>query len=100
VELPPAAVELAGTDPHARALAATVLERLRADRPVSAVATAMFSIRVFEETSHRARLVFGIFLQPTEAEYRLLQLPPALYWLYYLFRPVRLAIKYTRRLLN
>ena len=100
VELPPAAAELAGADPHARALAATVRERLRADSPTSAVATALFSIRAFERTSHRARLIFGIFLQPTEAEYRLLQLPPALYWFYYLFRPLRLATKYARRLLD
>lgn len=55
-------------------------------------------MRALERTSQQVRLAFGMFIQPTEAEYRVLQLPPALYWTYYLFRPVRLAAKYTRRL--
>ena len=98
VELPGGAAGLAGGDARTRALARSVLERLRADRPVTAVDTAVFGLRAFERSSHRARLVYGVFLQPTEAEYRVLQLPPRLFWLYYLFRPARLAVKYARRL--
>jgi hypothetical protein len=98
VELPPAAAALVDANPQARVLAATVLERLRTDRPASHVATATFCVRALERTSQRARLVFGMFLQPTEAEYRVVQMPPALYWTYYLFRPLRLAAKYIRRL--
>ncbi len=97
VEAPEGARGLAGGDARTRELAASVVERLRADRPVSAVDTAVFGLRAFERTSHRARLVYGVFLQPTEAEYRVLQLPPRLFWLYYIFRPARLAIKYARR---
>ena len=98
VELPAAAAGLAGGDARTRDLARSVLERLRADRPVTAVDTAVFGLRAFERSIHRARLVYGIFLQPTEAEYRVLQLPPRLFWLYYLFRPARLAVKYARRM--
>ena len=98
VELPAAAAARADSDPQARVLAATVLARLRADRPASHVATAWFCVRALERGSQRARLVFGMFVQPTEAEYRVLQMPPALYWAYYLFRPLRLAAKYARRL--
>lgn len=98
VELPSAAAELAAADPHARAMAATVLERLRADSPASAIETARFGIRAFERRSNRMRLVVGMVCQPTEAEYRALQLPPGLYWLYYLLRPLRLAVKYSRRI--
>ena len=75
-----------------------MLERLRAGGPLSAVDTALFGVRALERTGHRARLVWGIFLQPTEAEYRVLQLPPRLFCLYYIFRLARLALKYIRRM--
>ena len=98
VELPPAAAGLADADPKARTLAAAVLERMRADRPATTIATGLFCMHAIERSSQQVRLAFGMFVQPTEAEYRVLQLPPALYWMYYLFRPMRLAAKYTRRL--
>jgi hypothetical protein len=95
VDLPPAAI-----DTEARALAADVIERFHTRAPIltAAVESARFSMRAFERTSQRTRFLFGIFLEPTEAEYRALQLPPVLYWLYYPFRPLRLALKYARRL--
>jgi Uncharacterised nucleotidyltransferase len=98
--LPPAAVKLMAVDAHTSRLSGTVINQLRADVPASAVDTAMFYIRVSNRLSHQARLVFGIFAEPTEAEYRALQLPPGIYWLYYLFRPLRLAVKYGRRLVG
>ena len=98
VEPPPAAAALVEADPQARALAASVLERLRNDRPATLVATAAFCVRALVRNGQRARLLFGMFLQPTEAEYRVVQMPPALYWAYYLFRPARLAVKYARQL--
>jgi hypothetical protein len=100
VRLPPAAAGLVAADPQVRVLAATVRERLRTDRPASTVARAIFCARALERTRHRARLVFGMFIQPTEAEYRVLQMPPSLYWMYYLLRPGRLAAKYGRRLIG
>ena len=100
VELPPAAVNLMATDARTHSLSRTVANRLRADTSPSAVDTAIFCVRVLERFSYRARLVFGIFWEPTEAEYRALQLPPGIYWLYYLFRPLRLAVKHSRRLVG
>lgn len=100
VDLPPASVELALADAHTRTLARTALERLRADSPASELDTAVFRIRALERNSNRMRLAAGMVCEPTEAEYRALQLPPHLYWLYYLFRPLRLAIKYSRRLVG
>jgi hypothetical protein len=97
-QLPPAANERVASDARARALASTVMDRLRAGTSTSVLDTALFSVRAFERTRQRARFVFGIFLQPTEAEYCALQLPPGLHWIYYLFRPVRLAVKHSRRL--
>ncbi len=97
-QLPPAVAERVAGDSRTRALASTVMDGLRAGASASAVDTTLFSIRAFERIGQRARFVFGIFVQPTEAEYRALQLPPGLHWLYYLFRPLRLAIKYGCRL--
>jgi hypothetical protein len=98
VEIPSAAAAFVDADPQARVLAAEVIQRLQAGRPASQVATVLFCLRVLERNSYRARLILGMFVQPTEAEYRVVQMPPALYWLYYLFRPLRLATKYARQL--
>jgi Uncharacterised nucleotidyltransferase len=99
VELPPAAAALADADPQALVLASTVMERLRANRPASTVDVISFCVRALERTGDRARCLFGMTLQPTEAEYRVVQLPPALYWVYYLLRPLRLTAKYIGRLI-
>lgn len=99
VELPAGAAALAKADPAAQVLAANVVERLRAGRPATHVAVARFCLRVLERGSQRARLVFGMFPQPTEAEYQVLQLPPALYWAYYLLRPLRLTVKHARQII-
>ncbi|MGC1678364.1 MAG: nucleotidyltransferase family protein [Candidatus Binataceae bacterium] len=100
VDIPPAAARLADADARTRALAGTALERLRADSPVSALDTARFGLRAFERRDNRMRLIAGMVCQPTEAEYRALKLPPGLYWLYYLFRPLRLAVRYSRRFIG
>jgi hypothetical protein len=47
-----------------------------------------------ERTGHRLRYVAGEYLTPSEAEFRALQLPPRLFFLYYPFRPIRLLWKY------
>jgi hypothetical protein len=56
--------------------------------------SASFGRRAFERTGHRVRLLIGVFLEPTEAEYEVLKLPLPLHWLYYFFRPLRLMVKY------
>ena len=98
-ELPPLAANHVATDKLARALSKTIRDRLMANAasPALAVDAALLSTRVFEYVGHRLRFVFGLFIQPSEADYRILQLPPALYWLYYPFRFLRLTAKYSGR---
>jgi Uncharacterised nucleotidyltransferase len=99
IALPPAAAECVASGHEARALARTVRERLFAGAPTPTPApdAARFSLRCFERPSQRLRYILGTFVSPSEAEYRALQLPPALYWLYYPFRPLRLMAKYATR---
>jgi hypothetical protein len=54
-----------------------------------------FCLRTFESQRHRLRCVRG-HLAPSWAEYQSLALPPSLYWLYYLFPPMRLIAKHGR----
>jgi hypothetical protein len=51
---------------------------------------------MFESPRHRIRYLLGQFA-PSRAEYRVLQLPPAFYFLYYLFRPIRLIARHAVR---
>jgi len=96
VSLPRAAVENISSDPVPRELVETVRHRLhdQIPTPASAVESASFGRRAFERTGHRIRFLIGVFLEPTEAEYEVLKLPLPLHWLYYFFRPIRLAFKY------
>jgi Uncharacterised nucleotidyltransferase len=97
VDLPSPAVGYTGMDWTYRALA-MIKKRLHDQvfTPSGAVESALLTLDVFERTGQRMRFVLGTFLQPTEAEHKALKLPPFLYWLYYLFRPARLANKYLR----
>lgn len=56
-----------------------------------------FSLQVLERTGQRLRFLAGQYA-PSEAEYRVLRLPPALFFLYYLFRPLRLIYNRVRRI--
>lgn len=96
VSVPLPALEHIGADPAVNGLGKDVRKRLedRTLRAASAIEAARFSVRAFERGAHGLRFVSGIFVQPTEAEYVALKLPPRLDWLYYFFRPVRLLIKY------
>ena len=98
IALPSAAVEYTSSDQTARELVETVRQRLHDEilTPPSAMESASFSRRAFERNSHRLRFLIGIFIEPTEAEYEALKLPLPLHWLYYFFRPLRLAVKYAR----
>jgi hypothetical protein len=53
-----------------------------------------------ERRSQGLGVLAGIFLIPTEAEYRALRLPAPLYPLYYPFRALRLCAKYAARVLG
>jgi len=97
VDLPSPAVKYASMDWAHRALA-TIKKRLHDQvfTPPAPIESALLTRHVFERTGQRVRFVLGDFLQPTDAEYEALKLPPILYWLYYLFRPARVASKYAR----
>jgi len=97
--LPAPAARFVSADPHARALADDVWARYEAGAriPTPAVDMTAFCTRLLERPSHKFRLVFGTWIGPSEAEYRVLKLPPPLFVLYYAFRPLRLL---WRRLLG
>ena len=98
IDLPSAALEYTSRDRAARELVETVSQRLHDQilTPATAMESAAFSRGAFEHPGHRMRFLVGIFLEPTEAEYEALKLPLPLHWLYYFFRPLRLAFKYAR----
>lgn len=95
VDPPSVCVDYMQTEQTSAALR-TVNKRLHDEvlTPASAMESARFANHVFERRQHRLRFIFGIFFEPTEAEYQALKLPPALHWLYYAFRPARLAAKH------
>lgn len=98
---PPAVVEYIAKDSTVHELAAQVRRRFLDDVPLPATAleAAGFSVRAFQSTRYRMRYLLGSFVVPSEAEYRALKIPPVLYKLYYLFRPLRLGVKYLVRLM-
>ena len=95
VEIPKAVALLARAETPARSLAATIVEHILMNS--AALDSTLFSSRAFERTAQRVRFFVGVYIAPTEAEYRALQLPPALHLLYYAFRPLRLIAKHARR---
>src|SRR6266849_5151391 len=90
--LPAPAADRIAADSRAHELASSVRERFLASAPIPVppMEAARLSMRMFERASQRVHYVFGSFFGPSEAEYRALRLPPALYGLYYVFRPLRL----------
>jgi hypothetical protein len=99
VQLPGANAERvkSDSDSSVRALAATVVAQLSSSKQPSQLAFGALCTRALDRPAQRLRLLLGMFVQPTEAEYQVLQLPRPLYWTYYGFRPLRLAVKYARR---
>lgn len=60
--------------------------------PITANELIPFCLSIFETQRQRLRYLRG-HLSPSAAEYQALRLPPGLHFLYYLFRPLRLAAK-------
>jgi hypothetical protein len=102
VTLPPAAAQWAEGVKQAPETAEWARRRLFAggDFFSGAVESASFLFRFAAGPRARIRIIEGIFLRPTEAEWKLVRLPPNLYWLYYAVRPARLAVKFARAALG
>jgi hypothetical protein len=85
-------------DPAVEKLVRIVKNRMLAAAPIPIPESELipFCLSLFESRRHRIRYLRGHF-SPSEAEYQVLQLPPALYFLYYFFRPIRLIARYAAR---
>ena len=81
-------------DPVLAKLVPIVRKRILAAAPIPTPGSELIplSLRMFESPRHRIRYLLGQFA-PSRAEYKVLQLPPAFYFLYYLFRPIRLLAR-------
>lgn len=64
---------------------------------VAAGEATRYMLAVLETPGQRIRFLAGVYLIPSEAEYRVLRLPPSLYFLYYPFRQIRLVAKHVFR---
>jgi len=84
-------------DPEVDRVAQSVSNRLLsgATPPVPALESTRYTLRLLETSAQRLRCLAGLYLTPSEAEYRALQLPPSLFFLYSPFRPLRLLWKHT-----
>lgn len=85
-------------DDAARALAAEVWPQVAANAGEAPSATESFRFqrRLGRTAGDTLRLCCGVAIAPTEAEWRLVSLPPAAYSLYYPLRAWRLTTKYVR----
>lgn len=94
LELPAAAARL--VDAKAEDLAERVCAWIIASdaRPPETPTQAWFLSQFTDGLADTMRLWHGMAFAPTEAEWRLVQLPPALYPLYYPIRLGRMAVKY------
>lgn len=81
-------------DPAVEKLVSFVRKRVltAAPMPIPESELIPFSLRMFESRRHRVRYLLGHFV-PSRAEYQSVQLPPAFYFLYYFFRPLRLIAR-------
>jgi len=85
-------------DDAADRLAAVAIARLLGARPLPVAEAELipFCLKMFPSPRHRARYLLG-HLSPSDAEYAAVQIPPALHFLYYPLRPLRLASRFVVR---
>lgn len=90
------------SDPKVKSLAAQVRAQLFQDAsgPPGILANSLFHLRARERLGDRVRYCLGFAMTPTAGDLALLPLPAALFPLYYLLRPIRLAGKYGLKLMR
>lgn len=76
-------------------LASEIRERFLTDRPASG--ESRFHLRSMDRMRDRVRFLLGTIFEPTEADWDSLRIPPSLFPLYYLARPLRLLAKHGSR---
>lgn len=92
----------ARNDEAVRLLAERVWRRLAVETPEQPGIgeSGGFLLRLIERPTDKLRYLIGVTMTPTLAEWRVIKLPPALFFIYYLFRPLRLLAKYMAAALN
>ena len=100
-ELPPACATLArerAVAPLAAAVRAALFARNPG--PEGGLRVRLFQLRAHTRLRDRVRFLLQVVARPNQADWAVVQLPNALAPLYYLIRPLRLAAKYSARLLQ
>ena len=98
VELPAEAVKLIAADPKLHRLAREACAKLRRDpdEPWGFFEESLFNLKVIERARMKALYYLDMLATPTPLEWELVRLPDRLFFLYYLVRPLRLALKHGR----
>lgn len=97
--LPDDVVQRARRDRTAVMLAAEVIGQLQRPTP-SRTDALLFHARMRERSRDRARYLLSVLTTPSGADWGALPLPQALFPLYAVTRPIRLGLKYGRRILG
>ena len=86
-------------DDRAASLASMVRTRILSGAipPALAGESTRFCLPLFESSSQRVRYLSGLYITPSEAEYKAVNLPAWLHFLYYPYRPVRLIWRHAIR---
>jgi hypothetical protein len=97
VSLPDNVLQGINADPMVKSLATKVQEHLFRDGDGSfgIFERHFFFLKSMEQLQDRIRYCLHVAMSPTPLEYELLSLPPSLFFLYYVTRPLRLLGKYS-----
>ncbi|MDB5107619.1 MAG: hypothetical protein JWM69_560, partial [Candidatus Binatus sp.] len=100
--VPETIVAIARADRDVRALALRVVRGLFSERNLERFQFDPWRVPIgsIEEGRTRARYVLHRLLAPTMGDFELVRLPRALFPLYWLIRPFRMAVQYTPRLIR
>lgn len=95
-DIPAPALDWIAAERSTKQLAAIIWKRFldRAPIPVPPLQMPGLSARTFDRASDSILSMLGVYFSPSEAEFQIVSLPPALFVLYYLFRPLRIPAKY------
>jgi hypothetical protein len=90
----------ADADPAVRSLTTQVRERLFSQAAPGIFEKWRFQVRIRDRLRDGCRYCLGLVMTPTGLELALIRLPASLYPLYYVLRPMRLALKHGGKLIK